>query len=362
MPAQPRIRMAANPAGGVGAVAGYTTSDKVYYDVIDVDDGGTAVTTHVVSGSNAPGGFAGYPWGITYVNSNGHWDPVITVERVISETTTRSGKTSRHTALDVYERNEKGWQDTGTVLERDDPVVTYGDQGGFFERVELFTKPGGTILGLVAAHCGLTLYAERQSDGSWKYWDVGQGAVGYAANTRVAFSDGQGVSPVLARLTAYNGVIQINHPDLTLPSLRFSQVPKSCANVVTTLPSAWQSVAGVADTDLTYLGLLGVAGLAEQAGNTYLGALAAQPNEKSVDQRIIYRCANPDPIYNDTNWHVTSIDRTNGDRAVIGPVLDGNGGLLRAYTWGNQATGYYRYASAPTDYVFLARQRNNLCY
>ena len=240
----------------------------------------------VASGKAETGGIDyGPDGGITYVQNLGAWNPVIAVERVVSKTST-----TKHTRLDIGERVSGVWNwGSAPVLERQDS----DRNDGFFYDVEPFTKSDNT-LGFVAPHCGMLIYAERRVSG-WTYWDVGPVNANLTDRyTRVSFSETG--APILARRSAYNGVIQINHPDLNRPSFT---PPLSCTNVASSLPNAWEDIGGVAHQDLAYVS---VAAVAERSGNIYLAASAIQPNGKSTEPRLIYRCTG------DASWQVKSID------------------------------------------------------
>ena len=327
--------MAAVPdgTGRVGAVFGGRLSNgNNAYVVTEVGPQG-ASTSVVASGQAAAGGIdSGPDGGITYIENSGMWNPVITVERVVTKTTT-----TKRTRLEVGERVGGQWQWT-PVLEREGANQT----DGFFSGVEPFAKPDGT-LGFVATHCGVLVYAERNA-GTWTFRDAGLGGTTSTNRyTRVAFSESG--HPVLARRSEYDGVIQINHPDLATAPFT---PPTNCTNVATQRPNAWESVTGIAHSDMSYVG---VGGVAESGGHVYLSARAFHPQNRTVEQRLIYRCNG------DTEWTVASIDRTNGAYAV-GPILDAANNIVRGYNWGSPMILYKTY---PGDYVVLAKQPNAYC-
>src|SRR5262249_35757734 len=144
----------------------------------------------IASGKATTGGVDNFFMGtssITYVLNKGVWNPVATVERIESKTS--SAKT---TTLRLTERVNGTWSDT--------PVLTHTgpDQiNGFFQDAEAFTEPGdGSTLGLVASHCGITVYAERVG-GTWSFYDAGPPLTRY----RVAFDST--LSPVVIGQTSY---------------------------------------------------------------------------------------------------------------------------------------------------------------
>ncbi len=224
------FRLAAIPdgTGRVGAVfggrlAGSGKSAYVFhYMLVEVGPDGSPQVEIVASGKAETGGVDYGPDGdVTYVESSGAWNPVITVERIVSKT-----NAIKRTRLDIGERVSGAWQWV-PVLEREGA----NQNDGFFDDVELFTKTDGT-LGFVAPHCGVVVYAERRP-GGWAYWDVGPSSTSSTSRaTSVAFSETG--APVLARRSRYDGVIQINHPDLS--EAPFAP-PVSCANVATSHPT-----------------------------------------------------------------------------------------------------------------------------
>lgn len=345
------FRMIAIPdgIGRVGAVFGGYSSGYPsinYHRLVEIGPNGSTVET-AVAGDDVVGGIAAPGAGITYIQRGAAWNPVIAFERIVARTVSK-GKVTWTVRLVVTERVAAGvWQEQSTDIARTD--ATSG--AGPFQSAQLFTRPGGTTLGLLVSHCGVLFYAERDPDTlAWQYWDAGPGPLSppildVSTNQNFAIGFNDAGAPIIARRTAYNGVLQITHP-LTDPELRAP--PVVCAGV-SSRKNAWETtVAMAADDDLPYIGVTAVA---EVQGNVYVAMNAFHGRGKTADQRLVYRCAaSPD-------WRVASIDRTNGQSptAAFGPVVV-DGRIRRAYDWNWPGSNNINPSALPDDFVVLASQ------
>jgi hypothetical protein len=349
--------------GRVGAVfGGYSnTSPSInYHRVVEVGSDGHTVET-AVSGTGGVGGIASPGGGFTYIQRGTAWNPVVAFERIVAKTVVK-GNVTWSTRLAVTERVGGQWQaEQSTGISRTDSITAA------FRGAQLFTKPDGTTLGLLVSHCGVLIYAERLANVGWTYWDAGPGTSslnpgglpGDLAEFAIGFSDDAVPAPIIARRSAYNGVLQITHPLTGAQQPELWTPTSTCANVVSRKPNAWEPVAMAADSDVPYIFVTAVA---EVQGSVYVAMNAYHGAGKTADQRVVYRCAAP-PSNPSSNWQVASIDRTNGQTgtAAVGPVVV-NGSLRRAYGWNRASSNSVNPLDLPDDFVVLASQSvTSLC-
>jgi hypothetical protein len=276
---------------------------------------------------------------MTYVLNNGTWDPVATVERVESK-----ASNVKTTTLRLRERVNGTWQDTSVLTHTGPDQVN-----GFFQDAEVFTEPGdGTTLGLVASHCGITVYAER-INGTWTYYDAGPLLTRY----RVTFDSTPSV--VVMGQTSYGAADPVILRKANFQLLSNVQAPASCASVPSSSAASSEVVHVTADVEVPWVF---TSGIVEKGGATFISAVAAEGNYKTVEQRLIYRCTATDP------WTVEIADRTNSPQTAVQPILTSTGDIVQAYAWGGFARFVGNgpaYSVRPPDFVYTSTHVNNAC-
>jgi hypothetical protein len=322
-----------------------------------VEAGAPLAGVKISSIASGPAAAGGVDWpqansgSLTYVLNNGAWNPGVTIERVESK-----GSNGKRTSLRFAERvdvSANNWLEE-TVLVHQAP-----DQSdGFFQFVQAFTKPGGMTRGLVAAHCGITVYAQRVGS-TWEYYDAGPARSVY----RIGFdstaldSDGEPSAVVLSSAgypttgQAFVGRQANFIPLSAMPAAACVDVPPSGA-------PAWESVNLPTNPDVPWLY---VSGIAEVQGATFISASQEEGNGKTDEQRLVYNCHTP----TDGDWHVLTVDRTNLTYVRSQPVIaDEQGNLLLAYSWSRFARYVGdgpAYTAVPPDRVYLAKHAGNPC-
>lgn len=326
----------AGPIAGV--MAGLTSGGSARYVLIEgAGPGNDPVATTIASGGTLDNGPDS---ALTYVpNGNGGWNPVVALDRVVAKS-----KTFKKSTLMVAERIGGTWVEE-PVFSREltaannSPSLMYG----FFSDVELIAKPNGS-LGVLAVHCGVAVYAQRDPQTStWTYYDAGPAPDRVDNRTRMALDDAGEVIVVSARYyPASDGGdrLLVGRERDFVP---MSSAPPSACPIVGVAPRTEISIPDAVHPDW---GQLDIAAL---GAATFITGRRFDLVTGDVQHSLVYSCGGSD------GWHEQRIDATFSGQ-FRSPVLDGSGNRLSAYAW-----GILRPIGTQLDKVYLVSDGGNPC-